>query len=163
MLRKSVFASLLSIGLVIAASLVVVSKSATPTPDSDKDAVLKVLMLEAESIEKNDIDSLNKIWSPDDSVLIFENGGIDKGWKNYRDHHLAPELRAFKNTKFSISDAVVSVDHDTAWATYRYSLDADYKERKIESKGLGTMVFEKTNGKWLIVHSHTSRSRKPAS
>jgi ketosteroid isomerase-like protein len=107
------------------------------------------------------METLDKIWSHDESVLIFESGGMDKGWKEYRDHHLAPELKAFKNTKFTVSDAKVKVDGKTGWATYQYALSADYKDRKIESNGLGTMVFEKQeDGKWLIVHSHTSARPK---
>lgn len=133
----------------------------TSANEKDEKAVIEVLMLEAKSIEINDLETLNKIWSHDESVLIFESGGMDKGWKSYRDHHLAPELKAFKNTKFTVSDANVKVDGKTAWATYQYALSADYEERKIESNGLGTMVFEKqADGKWLIVHSHTSAKRK---
>lgn len=133
----------------------------TSANQRDKDAVMDVLMLEAKSIETNDMKTLNKIWSHDESVLIFESGGMDKGWKEYRDHHLAPELKAFKKTKFTVSDANVKVDNNTAWATYKYALSADYKEKKVESNGLGTMVFEKQkNGEWLIVHSHTSAGRK---
>ncbi len=129
--------------------------------EKDEIAVKEVLMLEAKSIETNDIDTLNKIWSHASSVLIFESGGMDKGWKNYRDHHLAPELKAFENTTFEVSDANIKVDDKTAWATYKYALSANYNNNKIESNGLGTMVFEKQiDGKWLIVHSHTSASRK---
>ena len=129
--------------------------------EEDEKAVMGVLMLEAKSIETGDLETLDKIWSHDESVLIFESGGMDKGWKNYRDHHLAPELKAFKNTKYAISEANVKVDGKTAWATYKYALSADYKGKKIESNGLGTMVFEKRkDGEWLIVHSHTSARRK---
>ena len=164
MSKTSVILSLISLCLVVVVAFAIVSNSsvASATTDESK-AVLDVLMLEAKSFETGDMDTLNKIWSHDESVLIFESGGMDKGWKKYRDHHLAPELKAFKNTKFTISEAQVKVDGKTAWSTYRYALNADYKERKIESKGLGTMVFEKTDGKWLIVHSHTSATRKPAS
>ncbi|NNE68458.1 MAG: SnoaL-like domain-containing protein [Pyrinomonadaceae bacterium] len=164
MLKPNTLWSVFCVSLVVIVTLTIASNysAAIVSPD-DEEAVMKVLMLEGESIEKGDLETLDKIWSHDESVLIFESGGADKGWKKYRDHHLAPELKAFKNTEFSITDAQVKVDGNTGWATYRYSLRADYKERKISSKGLGTMVFEKTEGKWLIVHSHTSVSRKPAS
>jgi ketosteroid isomerase-like protein len=153
----------LSIGLFI--SLTFVSFNWLVSADEkDEKAVMEVLMLEAKSIETNDMETLNKIWSNDESVLIFESGGMDKGWKEYRDHHLAPELKAFKNTKFTVSDAKVKVDGKTGWATYQYALSADYKDKKIESNGLGTMVFEKQeDGKWLIVHSHTSARPKKSS
>jgi len=151
--------ALLSIGLLLTIGLIS-NYWITSASEKDEKAVMKVLMLEGKSIETGDIKTLDKIWSHDESVLIFESGGMNKGWKDYRDHHLAPELKAFKNTKFTISDAKVKVDGKTAWATYKYSLSADYKERKIESNGLGTMIFEKKKGKWLIVHSHTSARRK---
>lgn len=127
--------------------------------DTDEEAVKKVLMQEARAIETGDLETLDKLWSHGDSVLIFESGGVDKGWQNYRDHHLAPELKVFKNTKYAVSDVNVKVNGKTAWATFKYALSADYKERKIESNGVGTMVFEKADGKWLIVHSHTSARR----
>jgi len=147
------------LGLLVSLVFVLPNGHASAKVSDEKD-VTDVLMLEAKSIETGDLQTLDKIWSHDESVLVFESGGMNKGWKDYRDNHLAPELKAFKNTKFAVSDAVVKVDRKTAWATYRYALSADYKERKIDSRGLGTMVFEKTDGKWLIVHSHTSASRK---
>ena len=150
----------ISLGLLLVIGLSS-TKWMTSAHDTDKEAVMKVLMLEAKSIENGDLETLNKIWSHDESVLIFESGGMDKGWKNYRDHHLAPELKTFKDTKFTVLDAKVRVDNKTAWATYQYALSADYKKRKIESSGLGTLVFEKQkDGRWLIVHSHTSAKRK---
>ena len=153
------FIAVLFIGFLVSVGFVSNSWLASAN-GSDEEAVTDVLFLEAKSFETNDMETLNKIWSHDESVLIFESGGMNKGWKDYRDHHLAPELKAFKNTKFSVTDTSVKVEGKTAWATYKYALSADYKERKIASNGLGTMVFEKTNGKWLIVHSHTSASRK---
>ncbi|MBA3785619.1 MAG: nuclear transport factor 2 family protein [Acidobacteria bacterium] len=40
--------------------------------------------------------------------------------------------------------------------TSKYTLSADIKERKIGSGGLGTAVLEKREGRWQIVHWHSS-------
>ncbi len=119
-------------------------------------AVTDVLMREAAAVEKGDLAALDKIWSNDASVLVFENGGVNEGWENYRNKHLAPELKSFRDLKYSVSDIAVKTNKKLAWATYKYTLAADFNKRKIETGGVGTMIFEKKDGKWLIVHSHTS-------
>lgn len=59
----------------------------------------------------------------------------------------------------SVSRARVS--GNTAWATFKYTIAADLKERHVEGGGLGTAALEKRDGCWLIVHWHTSSPRRP--
>lgn len=126
-------------------------------------AVIEVLQREAAAFEKGDVEALNKSWANDDWVSVFESGGADIGWANYRDHHLIPEMKELKNTKHVLSDIRVHVAGKTAWATFKYALAGDIKERHIDVNGLGTAVLEERNGRWLIVHRHTSaRRRAPA-
>ena len=40
---------------------------------------------------------------------IYEGGGINNGWVDYRDHHLGPELKAFENPRFGHSNTKVSL------------------------------------------------------
>lgn len=122
----------------------------------DEKAVIEVLKLNAAAIEKSDFETLDKIWSNSEDVIVLEGGNADYTWVKYRDKHLAPELRDFKDLKYAVSDIKVKVDKKTAWATYKYTLAADYKTRKIETGGVGTMIFEKKGKNWIIVHSHTS-------
>ena len=130
---------------------------------SDEKAVRDVLMREAAAVEKGDLAALDKIWASDESVTIFENGGANYGWKDYRDNHLAPELKNFKNTKYTMSDVKVKVSGKTAWATFKYALAADAKERRVDVSGLGTAVLEKRGKDWQIVHWNTSATRRAPS
>ncbi len=131
--------------------------------DDNEKAVREVLEQEAAAFEKGDIAALNKFWANDEWVSVFESGGADIGWANYRDHHLIPEMKELKNTKHTLSDIKVRVAGKTAWATFKYSLSGDLKERHIDVNGIGTAVLEERNGRWLIVHRHTSaRRRAPA-
>lgn len=123
-------------------------------------AVTDVLTREAVAVEKGDLAALDKIWANSEDVTVFESGHANYGWTDYRNSHLAPELKEFKNTKYAFSDLKVKVDGKTAWATFKYTLAAEMGTRKIESGGLGTAILEKLEGNWRIVHWHSSALRR---
>ena len=126
-------------------------------------AVTDVLTKEAQAVEKGDLAALDKIWANTEDVTVFESGHANYGWNDYRNSHLAPELKEFKNTKYTFSDLKVKVDGKTAWATFKYKLTAEIEARKIESGGLATAILEKRDGKWRIVHWHSSAPRRAPS
>ena len=49
-----------------------------------------------------DLDKLATFYHPD--VTIYEGGGVNNGWVDYRDRHLGPELKSFENLQFSHSN-----------------------------------------------------------
>lgn len=151
----------LAVFLAIVAGLSFGSNAAAQT--SDEKAVRDVLTREAAAVERGDLAELDKIWSSDDAVTIFENGGANYGWKDYRDNHLAPELKNFKNTKYALSELKVKVSGKTAWATFKYALSADANERRVDVNGLGTAVLEKRGKNWQIVHWNTGATRRAPS
>jgi uncharacterized protein YcnI len=111
-----------------------------------------------------DLDRLATFYHPD--VTIYEGGGINNGWADYRDRHLGPELKAFENLQFAHSDRTITVlaGGQSAYAIARYSLKAKMGERDIDAQGLETLLLLKqADGTWKIRHSHTSsRPRRPA-
>lgn len=138
----------------------VIGSAPTLAQTDEVKAVTDVLTREAKAIENGDLPALDKIWANTEDVTVFESGHANYGWNDYRNTHLDPELKEFKNTKYGFADLRVKVDGKTAWATFKYSLAADMGTRKIESGGLGTAVLEKRDGKWLIVHWHSSAPRR---
>lgn len=110
------------------------------------------------------LDKLASFYHPD--VTVYEGGGINDGWADYRDRHLGPELKAFQNLQFSHANVAVHVLEGAqgAYATATYALKARSNERDIDSSGLATYLLVKSNdGTWKIRHSHTSsRARRPA-
>jgi uncharacterized protein YcnI len=111
-----------------------------------------------------DLDKLATFYHPE--VTIYEGGGINNGWIDYRDHHLGPELKAFENLQFGHSNTKVTVlsGGQSAYATSEYAIKAKMGERELDSRGLETLVLIKdASGSWKIRHSHTSsRPRRPA-
>lgn len=109
-----------------------------------------------------DLDKLATFYHPD--VTIYEGGGINRGWIDYRDRHLGPELKGFENLQFSHSNIVVRpLGPDAAYVTAEYSIKAKMPTRDVDSGGLATHVLVRQDGAWKIRHSHTSsRPRRPA-
>jgi ketosteroid isomerase-like protein len=111
-----------------------------------------------------DLDKLATYYHPD--VTIYEGGGIDNGWVDYRDTHLGPELKSFENLQFGHTDRRIHVlgDGRSAYITSNYFIKAKMGERTLDSGGLETLVLIKgADGAWKIRHTHTSaRARRPA-
>ena len=150
-----------ALAVVIGAGVIAISFNEGVSAQTDEvKAVTDVMTREALAVEQGDLAALDKIWANSEDVTVFESGHANYGWNDYRNTHLAPELKEFKNTKYSFSDMKVKVDGKTAWATFKYSLAAEMGTRKIESGGLGTAVLEKREGKWRIVHWHSSAPRR---
>jgi len=77
----------------------------------------------------------------------------------YRDKHLAPELKAMQNRKFTASDIRVNVNGKLAWTTFAYHIEADFNGRHINADGAGAMAIEKIKNEWRIVMYSTSGKR----
>ena len=114
-----------------------------------------------EALNAKDLDKLGTFYEP--NVTIFEGGGVNHGWVDYRDHHLGPELEAFEDLKFGHSAVrAFPLSAESAYVTAEYHLEARYKERDIDVTGLATLLLVKKEGRWRIRHSHTSSRRPPA-
>ena len=113
-----------------------------------------------EAFVSKDLAKLAVFYHPD--VTIFEGGGTNEGWADYRDHHIGPELQGFGDLRFSHSHVRVRMlGADAAYVTSEYALKARVKDREVDSGGLETLVLVKSDGGWRIRHSHTSARRRP--
>ena len=136
---------------VVGAGIIAYSLDENVSAQTDEvKAVTDVLTREAVAVEKGDLAALDKIWANSEDVGVFESGHANYGWTDYRNTHLAPELKEFKNRKYSFSDLKVKVDGKTAWATFKYALAAEMGTRKVESGGLvkkaeALEILEKVN------------------
>lgn len=133
----------------------------------DEAAVREALVKSAASFEKNDLTMASQVWANDESLTVFESGHANYGWADYRDHHLVPEMGEMKNTKYGFTDIKIHLAGKTAWATFKYTISADVpdngKMRHVDGSGLGTAVLEERNGRWQIVHWHSSAPRRAPS
>lgn len=118
-------------------------------------------VLESYSIALADQDVVaaqNWVLAEGDAFTIFEGSGVDIGWANYRDHHLAPEF-ASEDVSFQVYDwsgYTVQFDHDLAVATFDIRMEYTVRGEERERDGHGTAILTRTETGWRIRHLHTS-------
>ena len=127
---------------------------------NDEKLVREVLTQNMTAFANNDMPTLDKIWANDEAVTVFENGHANYGWLDYRNNHLAPEMKEMKNVKYASSDLKLKLADKMAWATFKYTISGDLDGKHFDSGGLGTAILEKRGGRWLIVHWHSSAPRR---
>lgn len=132
----------------------------TPAQTTDERQIRDVLTKNTTAFAQNDLATLDKIWANDEVVTVFENGHANYGWADYRNNHLAPEMKEMKNVKYASSDIKIKIDGKTAWTTFKYTISGDSEGKHFDSGGLGTAILEKRGGRWLIVHWHSSAPRR---
>jgi len=112
--------------------------------------------------ERKDLAALDSLYAGD-SLLVIEGAGINRGWTDYRDNHLAPELKEFRNFRYRPFEIEARVSGDLAWVTYRYALAADVEDRKVDVVGRGTAILERRGSRWVVRLTQTaSRARRPS-
>ena len=157
-------AALIALVFVGVLTFVGLHKFAAIAAVDDEAAVRDTLLKSALSFEKNDLAMATQVWANDESLTVFESGHANYGWADYRDHHLVPEMGEMKNTKYGFSDIRIHVAGNTAWATLKYTISADVtdngKPRHVDGAGLGTAILERRDGRWQIVHWHSSAPRR---
>ena len=124
--------------------------SADPGP-----AIERVLTQQAAAWNRGDLEAfMHGYWrSPD---LVFTSGArVQRGWQTTLDRYVAsygtsPETMG----RLTFSDLEIHPLGDgAAWALGRWRLDYDGGE---SPGGIFTLVFREIDGRWLIVHDHTS-------
>lgn len=125
-------------------------------------AVIHALRELFAAAERGDLAALDSIYAGD-SLLVIEGAGINRGWTDYRDHHLAPELKEFRNFRYRPFEIEARVSGNLAWATYRYALSADLPDGKADVVGRGTAILERRGNRWIVRLTQTaSRPRRPS-
>lgn len=149
-------AYLLITGLSFALAHVALAQAQAP----DTTAVRRVVAAIAEMTQAGNVAALDTLFAPDAWVRVIEGAGVNNGWVDYRDHHLKPELERFRNFRLRYFDVESQVRGNVAWAALRYEVAFDSPQGHTESEGRGTVILEKRDGRWVVVHRHTSGRRR---
>lgn len=147
--------------LVVAlASVLSVLSGCTRVADSntEKKNVQQSLDTYLESIRTADVAVASQVWrqGPDTSAVIPL--GRFNGWESVRDGVYVNFLqKAFVERNLRPDNLAVTVSGDTAWAVFDWTFDAKLADGKpYSSRGWESHVYQKTEGRWVIVHLHYS-------
>lgn len=136
-----------------------VADPATAATNADEAAVKDILSRYKSAIERLDATGTEALFAPDSA--IFETGGVEGTYAQYLDHHLGPELKAFKTFAFSDYEVTVRLEGPLALATETYNYRIETRSGEIaERRGVATSVLKKIDGQWKILSMHNS-ARKP--
>lgn len=110
--------------------------------------------------ETQDMELIQKIWAPDEDIIIFGTKGDEKliGWESIK-NAIQEQFNTFENTLISVRDQVVKINKfgDIAWFSevLNYNFILDGKARSYEGIRY-TGVLEKIGNDWFIIQSHMS-------
>ena len=73
---------------------------------------------------------------------------------------MKPEGAALDSFELKLSHVETYVEGDFAWAVADVEFKAMVKrdQRKLRSRGYETHQFRRVDGKWMIIHTHSSSS-----
>jgi hypothetical protein len=111
-----------------------------------------------ESIRTADLAIAAQVWrqGPDTSAVI--PFGRFTGWESVRDGIYVNFLqKAFVERNLRPDNVALTVSGDTAWAVFDWTFTGRLADgQPFSSKGWESHVYQKTDGRWAIVHLHYS-------
>ncbi len=125
--------------------------SAGPVPDK---ALLQKIAAAWSTLDPADA---AKFYAPGSGTFFDVSPLKYTSWEDY-ENGVRKIIGNYQSIKFTVNDdADVHTHGDCAWATATLKEDAVLKSGKHELATLRyTVIWEKRDGKWLIVHDHTS-------
>lgn len=127
----------------------------------DREDPISVAKAYFEAMDAADLDAAGELFI--EHSMIFETGGAEGNWEQYRTHHLGPEIDAIAvfETSFGEPDETASVDETMVLVTWPIEYHIELTDgRIVDSKGTVTFVLVQTQLGYRILHLHWSSRRK---
>ena len=137
-------------------SLLLATFTVTFAQSGDNEAVKAVLNNYKKAIEKLDTSGVVNFFVKDSKV--YEQASDEGTIGHYLEHHLGPELKAFKSFTFSNYKVDVTIAGEYAFSTetYIYTIVLSKDAKEIKSQGVATSILRKLKDGWKIVQTHSS-------
>jgi ketosteroid isomerase-like protein len=129
---------------------------------SDVDAVRAAAMNFYAALSARDIRAMEGLWSRDaDPMMIHPTGPYARtpavGWEAVR-RSLETVFARFSEFSVSLRDPQVRVGEAGAVVVGVTPVRGRTPEGEVDYTALGTTVFERRGGRWLVVHHHASQA-----
>jgi len=102
-----------------------------------------------------DIEKLHKDYADDVSIVNGLWAPPVFGWGNYLAAYQTQHVR-MQAVRLDRSDTYIKFSGNFAWACYQWDFSAVVDGQPTAARGQTTLIMEKRNDRWLIVHNHTS-------
>jgi len=107
-----------------------------------------------------DIEKLHKDYADDVSIVNGSWAPPILGWTNYLAVYQQQRAR-MQQVRMDRTNTYIKVSGTVAWACYQWDFAGVVDGQQTESQGQTSLVLEKRNGRWIVVHNHTSLAARP--
>jgi ketosteroid isomerase-like protein len=102
-----------------------------------------------------DTEKMHKDYADDVAIVNGIYAPPVLGWGNYLALYQQQRAR-MQRVRLDRANTYIKVDGNVAWACYQWDFAAVVDDKTATAQGQTTLVFEKRDGRWLIVLNHTS-------
>jgi len=124
----------------------------------DTAALIAIIDAVEKGWEQADGQPFRKHFLDFEGARYIESGGQDASLTHLIEHHVVPESGSFDGFEVTFSNIDTRVEGDFAWAVADFEYKATVKrdQRELHSRGYETFLFRRVDGKWMIIHTHSS-------
>ena len=124
-------------------------------PMSDENQIDYMISEMLGAWQVGDVEKLHKDYADDVTVVNGAYAPPIVGWTNYLAVYRQQRTR-MQQVRMDRSNTVIKVAANVAWACYQWDFAATVDGAPTASQGQTTLVLEKRNNHWIVVHNHTS-------
>jgi ketosteroid isomerase-like protein len=124
-------------------------------PMSDENQIDYMISEMLGAWQVGDVDKLHKDYADDVTVVNGAYAPPIVGWTNYLAVYQQQRTR-MSQVRLDRSNTVIRVQGNVGWACYQWDFAATVDGQPSTAQGQTTLVMEKRNNHWIIVHNHTS-------
>ena len=106
------------------------------------------------AMDAGDAERLKSFIAPD--VIIAEGGGAERSLEEYAGHHMPSDIAFISAVDSTVKKQDVIESGDMATIITESQIHGTYKDKKIHSRMMETMVLKRSDGVWKITHIHWS-------
>jgi uncharacterized membrane protein/ketosteroid isomerase-like protein len=136
------------------------TSDARPSPRIDEAVFDHPAVRVAESmnsaIGSGNTDDLKRLL--DQNVVIFESGNVESSLAEYQSHHMKSDIAFMAAMNVELLSREVIDAGDSATVISRSRISGQYKGKEINLVNTETLVIQKRNRDWKVVHVHWSSS-----
>jgi ketosteroid isomerase-like protein len=124
-------------------------------PMSDENQIDYMISEMLGAWQVGDIEKLHKDYADDVTVVNGAYAPPIIGWANYLAIYQQQRTR-MQQVRMDRSNTMIKVAGNVAWVCYQWDFAAVTDGAPTTAQGQTTLVMEKRNNHWIIVHNHTS-------
>ena len=126
--------------------------------EDDSAALIAIIDAVEKGWEQADGQTFREHFLDLEGARYIESGGQNVGLTDLIEHHVVPEGGELENFELNISNVETHVEGDFAWAIADTEFKATVKsdESELHSRGYETYLFRRVDGKWMVIHTHSS-------